>query len=62
MVDALVIDLLRRQLQFELLLYDTGKEAAYRVLLPAGHLHDCRDSGAARLTQQRKHRLLLGEA
>jgi threonine dehydrogenase-like Zn-dependent dehydrogenase len=36
------------------------KEAAHRMCLPAGRLHDGRDDRATRPEQQRQHRRLLG--
>ena len=51
---------LRFELEAELLAHHTGKEPAYRMLLPAGALHDAGNGGAARTTQQPQHLRLLG--
>src|SRR5215467_8133479 len=37
--DPFAVDLLGSELQLEALAHDAGKEAAHRVLLPAGCLH-----------------------
>src|SRR6202140_3434770 len=59
-VDALTIRLLGLQRQPELLAPPPGQEAAHRMRLPAGRLHDGRDGRATRPAQQRQHRPLLG--
>ena len=59
-VDPLVADLLGGQFKPELLDHDAGEEAAHRMLLPAGRLHDGRDGRALRRLQHRDDVGLLG--
>ena len=61
-INAFAVGLLRYQRQAELLAHDTGKEAADRVLLPAGRLHDGGDRCPLGLSEQGEDRLLFGPA
>ncbi len=61
-INALSPGLLRYQCQAELLAHHTRKEAADRVLLPAGRLHDGGDRCPLGLSKQSEDGLLLGPA
>jgi len=61
-VEAVTIDLLAFERQTELFADHPGKEAANRMLLPAGCLHDRRDSRAIRTLEQGEDLLLLSPA
>ena len=56
---TLVADLLGNQVQLELLFDYASEEAAHRVLLPVGGVHDCCDGGALRLLQHLQHSRLF---
>src|SRR5712671_2368186 len=58
-IDARVAGLLGYQRQAELLAHHAGEEAAHRVLLPAGRLHDGRDGRTLPALQHGDHRRLL---
>ena len=61
-IDAFAVGLLGRQRQAELLAHNTGKEAAHRVLLPTGRLHDGGDRRTCRPSKQGEDGFLLGRA
>ncbi len=61
-INAFAVGLLRCQRQAELLAHHTGKEAADRVLLPAGRLHDGGDRCPLGLSEQGEDGLLFGPA
>ena len=61
-INAFAVGLLRYQRQAELLAHHAGKEAADRVLLPAGRLHDGGDRCALGLSEQGEDGLLFGPA
>src|SRR5579863_5327914 len=58
-VEALVAALLGDERQAVLLTYDPGQEAAHRVRLPTGRLHDRRDAGSPPAAQHLDHLGLL---
>src|SRR6266446_6733988 len=58
-IDPLLAGLLGHERQAELVAHDPGKEAADRVRLPAGCLHDRRDGCALPAVQHRDHPGLL---
>jgi hypothetical protein len=62
MIDAVTVGLLGAQLQAELLAHHARKEAADRVLLPAGCLHDSGDRCPFGLPEQSEDGCLFGVA
>src|SRR5262249_10580937 len=61
-IDAVTVGLLGEQRQAKLLAHHACKEAADRVLLPAGCLHDGSDRCPLGLSEQGEDRLLFGPA
>ena len=61
-INAFIAGLFRSKRQTELLAHHGRKEAADRVLLPAGRHHDGGDGCALGLSEQGEDRLLLGPA
>jgi protein-L-isoaspartate(D-aspartate) O-methyltransferase len=53
-INSLLAGLLRFQPQAESLAHDAGQEAAHRMRLPAGRLHDGRNGCALRTLEERK--------
>src|SRR5438552_1260495 len=61
-VDSSAVGLLRSQRQPELPTHHAGQEAADRMLLPAGRLHDCGDRYTLGVSEQAEYGRLLGPA
>src|SRR6516165_3948792 len=59
-IDAAGFCFLRLKRQSKLLLHDPGKEAPYRMRLPAGDLRNRRNGGTALGLEQAKDALVLG--